>query len=37
MTRAQLFVPLILFLAICGVGYVGFSLNDRHQLPSAIA
>ena len=36
MTRAQLFVPLILFLVICGVGYVGFSLNDRHQLPSAL-
>ena len=36
MTRLRLFVPLILFLLICGVGYVGFSLNDRHQLPSAL-
>lgn len=34
--RFQLFVPLILFLLICLVGYVGFSLNDRHQLPSAL-
>ena len=36
MSRAQLFLPLLLFLLICGVGYVGFSLNDRHQLPSAL-
>jgi cytochrome c biogenesis protein CcmG/thiol:disulfide interchange protein DsbE len=36
MTRAQLFLPLILFLLIGGVGYVGFSLDDRHQLPSAL-
>jgi cytochrome c biogenesis protein CcmG/thiol:disulfide interchange protein DsbE len=36
MTRVRLFVPLMLFLLICGVSYVGFSLNDRHQLPSAL-
>lgn len=36
MNKVRLFVPLILFLSICGVGYVGFSLDDRHQLPSAL-
>ena len=36
MSRASLFVPLGLFLLIVGVGFVGFSLNDPHKLPSAL-
>ncbi|MGA0839302.1 MAG: DsbE family thiol:disulfide interchange protein [Pseudomonadales bacterium] len=36
MSRASLFVPLGLFLLIVVVGYVGFSLNDPHKLPSAL-
>ena len=34
--RATLFVPLAIFLAILGFGYLGFSLNDPHKLPSAL-
>lgn len=36
MSRLRLFVPLAVFLAILGFGYLGFSLNDPHQLPSAL-
>jgi cytochrome c biogenesis protein CcmG/thiol:disulfide interchange protein DsbE len=36
MSRASLFVPLGVFVLIVGIGYVGFSLNDPHQLPSAL-
>ncbi len=36
MKRAKLFLPLGLFLVVVGVGYVGFSLNDPHILPSAL-
>lgn len=36
MSRASLFIPLAVFCLILGVGYVGFSLDDRHQLPSAL-
>lgn len=36
MSRASLFVPLGLFLLIVVVGFVGFSLNDPHKLPSAL-
>ncbi|MEM7080247.1 MAG: DsbE family thiol:disulfide interchange protein [Pseudomonadota bacterium] len=36
MHRASLFVPLGLFVVIVAVGYVGFSLGDRHVLPSAL-
>jgi cytochrome c biogenesis protein CcmG, thiol:disulfide interchange protein DsbE len=35
-TRAGLFVPLAVFLLIIGIGYAGFSLNDPHELPSAL-
>jgi cytochrome c biogenesis protein CcmG, thiol:disulfide interchange protein DsbE len=35
-SRASLFVPVGVFLAIIGVGYAGFSLNDPHELPSAL-
>jgi len=34
--RARLFIPLGVFALIMLVGYVGFSLEDRHQLPSAL-
>ena len=36
MSRASLFVPLGIFLLIAVVGFVGFSLNDPHKLPSAL-
>lgn len=36
MTRASLFIPLGVFCLIMLVGYVGFSLGDRHELPSAL-
>ncbi|MEM1432429.1 MAG: DsbE family thiol:disulfide interchange protein [Pseudomonadota bacterium] len=36
MSRASLFVPLLVFLLILGFGYLGFSLNDPHELPSAL-
>ncbi len=36
MNRASLFVPVVLFLLIVGIGYAGFSLNDPHELPSAL-
>jgi cytochrome c biogenesis protein CcmG, thiol:disulfide interchange protein DsbE len=36
MARASLFVPLGVFLLIVIVGFAGFSLNDPHQLPSAL-
>jgi cytochrome c biogenesis protein CcmG/thiol:disulfide interchange protein DsbE len=36
MSRASLFVPLAVFVLIVGIGYAGFSLNDPHQLPSAL-
>lgn len=36
MSRASLFVPVGVFLVVIGVGYVGFSLNDPHELPSAL-
>ena len=36
MNRASLFIPLGLFCLIMFVGYVGFSLDDRHELPSAL-
>ena len=36
MSRASLFIPAGVFLLIVGVGYVGFSLNDPHELPSAL-
>ncbi|MEQ8859352.1 MAG: DsbE family thiol:disulfide interchange protein [Pseudomonadales bacterium] len=36
MSRASLFVPVTVFALIVGVGYVGFSLNDPHELPSAL-
>lgn len=36
MSRASLFVPLAVFALVIGIGYVGFSLNDPHQLPSAL-
>jgi cytochrome c biogenesis protein CcmG/thiol:disulfide interchange protein DsbE len=36
MSRARLFMPLLVFALVIGVGYVGFSLNDPHELPSAL-
>ena len=36
MNRASLFVPLLIFTIILVAGYVGFTLEDRHQLPSAL-
>ncbi len=36
MSRASLFIPLAVFCAIMLVGYLGFDLDDRHQLPSAL-
>ena len=36
MNRASLFIPLGVFCLIMLVGYVGFSLEDRHELPSAL-
>jgi cytochrome c biogenesis protein CcmG/thiol:disulfide interchange protein DsbE len=36
MNRTSLFIPLGVFCLILFVGYVGFSLDDRHELPSAL-
>lgn len=36
MKQLKSFVPLAIFIAIVVVSYVGFSLDDRHQLPSAL-
>lgn len=36
MKRTSLFIPLGVFCLILFVGYVGFSLDDRHELPSAL-
>lgn len=36
MSRASLFIPLIVFLVILGVLWRGFSLGDPHALPSAL-
>jgi len=35
-SRARLFVPLMVFALIVGFGYAGFKLNDPHILPSAL-
>jgi cytochrome c biogenesis protein CcmG/thiol:disulfide interchange protein DsbE len=35
-SRASLFIPLAAFVAIACLLYAGFSLNDPHQLPSAL-
>ena len=36
MNKTSLFIPLGVFCLILFVGYVGFSLDDRHELPSAL-
>ncbi len=36
MSRLSLFVPLAIFVLILGVGWIGFSLDDRQQMPSAL-
>jgi cytochrome c biogenesis protein CcmG/thiol:disulfide interchange protein DsbE len=36
MSRTRLFVPLLVFALVVGIGYAGFSLNDPHELPSAL-
>lgn len=36
MSRASLFIPLGIFVLIMFVGYVGFSLDNRNELPSAL-
>ena len=36
MSRASLFVPLIVFVVIATFGGIGFLLNDPHKLPSAL-
>lgn len=35
-SRFRLFVPLAAFAAICAIAFIGFSLGDRQQLPSAL-
>jgi len=35
-SRGRLFVPLLAFVVIVGVSFVGFQLGDRKQLPSAL-
>jgi len=35
-SRSRLFIPLLLFLAIVVIAYIGFQLGDRKQLPSAL-
>jgi cytochrome c biogenesis protein CcmG/thiol:disulfide interchange protein DsbE len=36
MNKTSLFIPLGVFCLILFVGYIGFSLDDRHELPSAL-
>jgi cytochrome c biogenesis protein CcmG, thiol:disulfide interchange protein DsbE len=36
MSRISLFLPLAIFLALVGLLYAGFSLDDPHRLPSAM-
>ena len=36
MNRASFFIPLVIFILIMGIGYVGFNLDDWHELPSAL-
>ena len=36
LSRASLFIPLTAFVMIVALLYAGFSLNDPHQLPSAL-
>jgi len=36
MNRASFFIPLGIFCLIITVSYIGFSLSDRHELPSAL-
>jgi cytochrome c biogenesis protein CcmG, thiol:disulfide interchange protein DsbE len=36
LSRASLFIPLTAFIVIVALLYAGFSLNDPHQLPSAL-
>ena len=36
MSRASLFIPISVFALIIGVGWIGFSLNDPHELPTAL-
>ena len=35
-SRFRFFVPLAAFAAICAIAFIGFSLGDRQQLPSAL-
>ena len=36
MGRASLFIPLGVFVLIVGLGYIGFDLGARNELPSAL-
>jgi cytochrome c biogenesis protein CcmG/thiol:disulfide interchange protein DsbE len=36
MTRLRTFLPLLVFIVIVGLGYVGFGLGDRAVLPSPL-
>ncbi len=36
MNRASLFIPLGVFVLILAIGYLGFSLGNRNELPSAL-
>ena len=36
MSRISLYIPLGVFAAILGLGYVGFDLGARNELPSAL-
>ncbi len=36
MSKPSLFIPLVVFVAIVGLFYLGFGLDERGQLPSAL-
>ena len=36
MSRASLYIPLGVFMLILGLGYIGFDLGARNELPSAL-
>ena len=36
MSRISLYIPLGVFAAILGLGYIGFDLGARNELPSAL-
>ena len=36
MSRASLYIPLGVFVLIMSLGYIGFDLGARNELPSAL-